>query len=381
MAVSIACVRAAARHKSLEPYQFIMDLMGGSTRGVVKIPLPVVSILSRLTSDKTSTQNLSLYHTDNALNFETTMCKLLCVNRCIKTSETVKNPAMVSSCGAVCVEEATLDDAFKLVRASLREAGLAREFSFGLDFAASSLLSNAGVATEPRTEFLYIVDESAAAPVVEEKGKKGKAAAAAPVPAAGGGSLSGADVSGKICKLWAEQEFISLDDPLHSNDSDALAVLKRQISATYSDQEDSNSGKLANCKDGIGGDSVCKLQVVLDGAKLLQVKEDALEAFLTTFPYNAVKVQLCTLATVSAAISICKRAKAVNIAVQVASADRNLYPEPSDAFIADFAVGVGAGQLVAGGLESGEYYSKYNRITDIILENGENIQYHGRNFR
>jgi enolase len=121
--------------------------------------------------------------------------------------------------------------------------------------------------------------------------------------------------------------------------------------------------------------------VLLDGAKLLNIPEEALETFLSTTPYNAVKLQLNSLSSITSAIDICKRAYAVNIAVQIASADRVRYPESTDSFLADFAVGVAAGQLCGGGLESGEFLAKYNRISDIILENGANVTYQGRNFR
>ncbi|MGH7996460.1 MAG: phosphopyruvate hydratase, partial [Opitutaceae bacterium] len=55
--------------------------------------------------------------------------------------------------------------------------------------------------------------------------------------------------------------------------------------------------------------------------------------------------------------------------------------ETEDAFIADFAVGTGAGQIKTGSLCRSERIAKYNRLLAIERELGRRARYGGASFR
>ena len=58
-----------------------------------------------------------------------------------------------------------------------------------------------------------------------------------------------------------------------------------------------------------------------------------------------------------------------------------MYAETFDTFLADFTVGIGATQFSGGGFGASEFYNKYNRVTEIFVENEEQSSYAGQNFR
>ena len=77
---------------------------------------------------------------------------------------------------------------------------------------------------------------------------------------------------------------------------------------------------------------------------------------------------------------MCKHAKLRNNWSIIVGIEDDSCIETNETFIADFVVGVGAGQFNGGGFESGEYISKYSRILDITREDGS-IAYCGKKFR
>lgn len=139
--------------------------------------------------------------------------------------------------------------------------------------------------------------------------------------------------------------------------------------------------------DGVGADPHCNVQVLIDGTALLAIPDEELENFQNEYAFNTVKIQLHLLGSVGKAIEVCKRAKALKLAVVVggccvgANSDGTFTPESSDTFVSDFSVGCGAGQLFCGGLSSAEFYGKYNRLLEIEAEAAGNISYVGAKFR
>ena len=129
-------------------------------------------------------------------------------------------------------------------------------------------------------------------------------------------------------------------------------------------------------QDGIGGDSSCQLQIVAD--QLIRTAEDV-SLYEQESIFDTVKVNLFKTGSVYKALQLCKAAKAAKWCIIIGCEEQ--CAETGDTFIADFAVGVGAGQFASGGLESGECIAKYNRIMQISREEGENINYVGRRFR
>ena len=129
--------------------------------------------------------------------------------------------------------------------------------------------------------------------------------------------------------------------------------------------------------EGLGEDVGCHLQVVADDAitTLEQLSEQEKDPL-----YNTLKVSLCKIGSVYQALLMCKHAKLRNNWSIIVGIEDDSCIETNDTFIADFAVGVGAGQFNGGGFESGEYISKYSRILDITREDGS-IAYCGKKFR
>ena len=129
-------------------------------------------------------------------------------------------------------------------------------------------------------------------------------------------------------------------------------------------------------QDGIGGDSACQLQIVAD--QLVSTSEDV-TLYEQESIFDTVKVNLFKTGSVYKALQLCKSAKSAKWCVFIGCEEH--CSETNDTFIADFAVAVGAGQFASGGFESGECVAKYNRILQIIREEGDNITYVGKRFR
>lgn len=384
MAISIACCRAASRHKAIKPYQFISGLMGIDYEKKLNIPLPIVSVLSRVSEDRLFTQNINLVATNRAESFVETLCKIMTASRVIAANDSMKRPAMVSSCGSASVDEVGLMDAIKIVRQALSETGATNQFKLGVNFSADKMLMQVE-GEETISVFQYRLDKGTA-PVVDVpaavaapvKGKKGGAAAAAAVEVA---EASGVELVDSIDALWQDTEMVTIENPLHEQDVEGLRAMKKKIQETVTATRQARNGKLEYSLAGVGNDLNCNLQVTIAGPALLAIPESNMPAFLADMPYNTVKLQLCNLPSITSAIEICKKAKTYKLAVLVASSDTAIYPESPDTFLADLAVGVGARQFAAGGLAVAENYTKYNRILEILGESVDVATFVGSSFR
>jgi hypothetical protein len=139
---------------------------------------------------------------------------------------------------------------------------------------------------------------------------------------------------------------------------------------------------------GLGGDEGCPVQIVADAGVVrkedvnnvakLHSSGSAETAEALKAPINTVKVRLQKGATVTSAIAA--NAAAVDAGLSVIIGVDEDAAETDDSFVADLAVGLGAGQLALGGVRSGEYACKCNRLLDITREEPL-IPYFGRGFR
>ena len=94
--------------------------------------------------------------------------------------------------------------------------------------------------------------------------------------------------------------------------------------------------------------------------------------------HNAIKLRLDKFRCVTQLITLANAARKSRLAVLLGISEDEA--EVGDTFIADLAVGLGAGQLCGGGLESGEYVSIFNRLADIQLES-DSISFVRKHFR
>jgi enolase len=91
---------------------------------------------------------------------------------------------------------------------------------------------------------------------------------------------------------------------------------------------------------------------------------------------NAILIKLNQIGTVSETLETVAMAQKANYGVVISHRSG----ETEDAFIADFAVGTGAGQIKTGSLCRSERIAKYNRLLAIERELGKRARYGGQVF-
>lgn len=130
---------------------------------------------------------------------------------------------------------------------------------------------------------------------------------------------------------------------------------------------------------GIGGDPSCHLQIPLEATRFAAVQN--VEQLTQDLPYNCVSLQLARFTSVSSAMEAVRKARSAKWPVSIVSNHTtDLGKDSTDTFLADFAVGVGAGQFLMGGVFSAECTAKYNRMME-ITEESPSIRYVGARFR
>mmetsp|Transcript_11371 Transcript_11371/g.11399 ORF Transcript_11371/g.11399 Transcript_11371/m.11399 type:complete len:217 (-) Transcript_11371:350-1000(-) len=189
-----------------------------------------------------------------------------------------------------------------------------------------------------------------------------------------GAHRSGMDVAESAIGLLRDWEVVSVEQPLELSDIPAMRAMREKLKQFMDSlQSDQTTEGLGYCLAGVGGQEGVPLQVVADHCTVADIRTVAPESL-----YNAVRVTLGKAGTISAAVALCKQARSAGWAILVGVSRE--YAECTDSFLADFAVGVGAGQLLAGGLGAGEYCCKYNRVRE-IAEEDSSINFAGQFFR
>lgn len=150
----------------------------------------------------------------------------------------------------------------------------------------------------------------------------------------------------------------------------------------------SHGEKLKYCVKGVGGDSACQLQVTVDG-KHLDTYTNEMERVINDMPYNAVKIALNDVVSVSKAIEVLNKGRKFKFVpiVDCGTADHTFkdgevmpfFNSPDD-FDVDFAIGIGAVQIHGNGVYETEFSNKLNHLQDIARENPR-IRYVGSKFR
>lgn len=140
---------------------------------------------------------------------------------------------------------------------------------------------------------------------------------------------------------------MSVLDPFDSSDLPAFGKLNSFINAA--DQSAEN-------KESIGGDASCSMQVAVHDAF-----SNNLEILSQENACNTVIVDITKCITVTDAVSKVSEARNKGFSVVIGCKDG----ETAETFAADFAVGVGAGQVKFGGLQNAYGVLKYNRLSTI----------------
>jgi Enolase, C-terminal TIM barrel domain len=187
---------------------------------------------------------------------------------------------------------------------------------------------------------------------------------------------SGTEITDAIIAAWKKSELISIEDSHVKDDKLSLRDLKEKITQYMNEVKgNKDSTQMSYALSGIGRESGCFVQIIADSAC---TSPEELTAGLEEAIFNSIKVRLRSYRTVSRAISMCKAARSAGWAV-IIGADED-YSETIDSFLSDFAVGVGASQIVLGTLDSSEGCSKMNRLLEIYQES-DSISFVGRSFR
>ena len=352
LALSVACCRAAARHNATPLYRYLANNAGGSNS--INIPMPVPTVISRLVGshehDSISSQEVLIYPTsltslDNCL--ENTL-KL--ANFITKKIEINKVPMTTYDVGCPRVIMPTITELVTYIKESITEAGVNGSMKMGIDMLSHKYAdrNEEGVFQGP-----YFFDGPAADPIDSNT------------------------LAQVLSDLWKEHEIISIGDPTDSSDTQGIRTLLSSINELVSTIKEESSDKNAYAVKGVGGDTSCNIQIVVDVNNSCLTVDDIVRLDNDKV-FNAIKVRLGKIGYVSKAIELCKAASGCGWTVIVAI-DNDL-AETTDTFLADFAVAVGAKQLCGGGYHSGEYSCKYNRLLEIKAEADE-IPFVGKKFR
>ncbi|KAJ1403579.1 enolase C-terminal domain-like protein [Ochromonadaceae sp. CCMP2298] len=345
LALSIACTRAAARHKGLKLYQFVAHA-AGLKESELRLPVPAAAVLSKLIDG--GTQDISLTPVA-ASSFPHALEKLLQVSALVRSAEHVQ--PNLSAWGSPSMNCKSVAEASKVVHQVLESHNLLSDFKQGLHLHAEKLVHTTDT-EEPVYKYAY----DGPAPVV---------------------ALSGADSVEQLTSLWVQTDLLTLEGLAVPKDHDTLKLLRQKVLEITYDLKASGSDSLAYCLPGVGGDASCCLQVPLDALTFSQI--DNVEQYMQEMPHNCISLSLAHFTSVSQALDVVRKARATRWPVTVYASDSSYLPESSDPFLADFAVGVGASQVLFGGLQGAQFLSKYNRLME-IAEESPDIQY-GRSFR
>ncbi|MFA5077336.1 MAG: phosphopyruvate hydratase [Candidatus Micrarchaeia archaeon] len=143
--------------------------------------------------------------------------------------------------------------------------------------------------------------------------------------------------SGALMDYYAEivpkYRIISVEDPFHEEDFGSFAAMTAKLGA--------------------------KVQIV--GDDLLVTNPERLGVAVKRKAVNALLLKLNQIGTVSESMKVAEMCRKNNIRVVVSHRSG----ESEDSFIADFAVGIGAGQIKAGAPARGERTAKYNQLLRI----------------
>ena len=422
IAVSMACCRAGAKHKGMPLYRYL-NLIGvkdteqahDMARMHMRIPLPVVTLLSRTKAEEGSsslTQDVTAYPTMSGTVEGALGAAQNAYRTVLKYVE--ENKVMLGFTDSGCPRAVlpSLDDAVRAVKAALEGSGSG--VMLGLDMRATDFAkvtevppaadapADAPQGPSTKVEYAFLsaaappgpvasaAAAAAAAPVAAAapaaKGKKPdpKAAAAAALPTEAAPAAGDAsDVAmNKLFALWKETEFISVEDPLHvvADMTNVRALKQRAVTALADVTSAENAAaQLAYSKVGVGGQSGCLLQVVVDAAAVAPEDVKAVAVRGSDKSLNAVKVRLDKVKSVGKAMAVCKAVRDAGLALVVGCNESG--PETLDTFIADLAVAAGAGQFAGGGVGAGEYFSKYARLIEISKEDPALPFNSGKTFR
>jgi len=331
LGVSMACCRAGAAKKGLALYKHINNLAGNPN---LILPVPCFNVLNggSHAGNKLAMQEFMLIPTRASTFTEAVM---MCTEiyhhlKKIIQQRYGQDAASVGDEGGFAPNIQDNAEAIGLLKDAIKAAGYQEEVSIGMDIAASEFYN--------KDTKKYDLDF---------KNPKSD----------GSKALTSSELLG-LYKQWVtdganEQdgniEIVSIEDPFDQDDLPAWAAMTKELG------------------------EVC--QIV--GDDLLVTNPERIELAEENEACNALLLKVNQIGTVTESIKAFSMARAAGWGVMVSHRSG----ETEDTFIADLAVGLGAGQIKAGAPCRSERVAKYNQILRIEEDLGERAQYAGEYFR
>ncbi|KAH0534893.1 enolase-like [Cotesia glomerata] len=317
--VSMACCKAGAVKRGVPLYRYVSLL--ANTESI--IPVPIFNVISggKLAGNSLSCQEFMIMPT-GARSFEEAikmgMEVMKVLEKMIAESEELKLPLTVGDDGSFSPQLEEDTEALSIIAEAIKAANYEGKIKIAIDMSASSFCKDGQYDLQFKSEDTDPDDY-----------------------------LEAEALNERYLEMLSEfPQLISIEDPF--------------------DQEDWDSWSLLSDK---------KIQVVADD--LTAMNFERIEEATERGAGNCLIIKLSQVGTITEAIDCFKLARSNGWSTIVSAG----YGETEDNFIADFAVGLSAGQFKGGGLCRGERMSKYNQILRIEEELGKGAKYTGEMFK
>ncbi|XP_015125519.1 enolase-like [Diachasma alloeum] len=320
LGVSMACCKAGAIKKGVPLYKYISQL--AESKEPI-IPVPVFTIISggKLSGNPLPCQEFVIMPT-GAVSFAEAMKMGYDVYRAIEKliaeSQELKLPLTVGDEGAFSPEFEEDREALVVITDAIKGLGYEGRVKIAMDMAASSFCKDG------QYDLAFKTDESDPDDYMETEALKDQ----------------------YLDLLREFPQIVSLEDPFDQEDWDGWGMLADQ-----------------------------PIQLLADDLTAMNIER--IEEAMEKQSGNGIVIRLSQIGTITEAIDCHKMARAGGWSSVVSTG----YGETEDNFIADFAVGLAAGQFKAGAPCRGERVSKYNQILRIEEELGKDAIYAGEMFR
>mmetsp|Transcript_5035 Transcript_5035/g.8783 ORF Transcript_5035/g.8783 Transcript_5035/m.8783 type:complete len:463 (-) Transcript_5035:120-1508(-) len=337
LGVSMAVCRAGAAKKGLALYKHINNLAGNPN---LILPVPCFNVLNggSHAGNKLAMQEFMLIPTRASTFAEALMM-------CTETYHTLKkiiqerygkDAASVGDEGGFAPNIQDNEEALLLLKDAIRMAGYQEEISLGMDIAASEFYD--------KESGLYDLDFKNPDSDKSKRKTSSELLDMYKMWVAGGAS-TGDGEDGEEGQI----EIVSIEDPFDQDDIQAWAKMKSDLGEV--------------------------VQIV--GDDLLVTNVQRIEMAEEEDACNGLLLKVNQIGTVTEAISAFSKARSAGWGVMVSHRSG----ETEDTFIADLAVGLGAGQIKAGAPARSERVAKYNQILRIEEDLGDRAVYAGEYFR
>jgi len=247
VALSIACCRAAARHRGTSLYQFLAEQADNTE---LLIPVPVCTPVARSAAGRTNIDGLPLVQDitltpTNVSTFEAAMEALNAATNLINRAlmEKTVPTSVYKERGAVNLVYNTLEETLGIISPVLEAMTGSSQIKIGLDARINNFLYTMPVKEDAKPgsgDVYYLLKAVELPPVLSPrsaaaaapKGQKvdpaalAAAAAAAPPPVPDG-AVTGAEMVNLYVDLWKAHGILTLEEPFHSADMAGIKAFKQ----------------------------------------------------------------------------------------------------------------------------------------------------------